>query len=321
MIAQSLALYSSNSSVVRISGGLGNQLSQLAFSIALANKIQAKTYLDMDSYSYGPRNSERLPLLHLLYPSSNGFVCSTPLIKRALIPIASDRIRRLFSQVQEQSLNSAKRYFFKDILRENGFPYDATLQFQNCAYYIGNFISCGYWKEYNSEILKEFNSILLEFSTSTISGSTFSGSKTLAIHARRGDYLSNPKARKFHGYCGDQYFLKAVHTAVEVQKDFDQIYISSDDIEYSRHLGKSLLEFKIPVQIDLETNPIKTLIALSSSTALIGSNSTYSWWAGNLGKDKDLYFPTKWFADPRYSFKPEEQYLKRPILINVPLET
>jgi hypothetical protein len=60
------------------------------------------------------------------------------------------------------------------------------------------------------------------------------------------------------------------------------------------------LDLSVPVQFaeSPENYPEEDLMLMSQSDALIMSNSSFSWWAAQLGnRSKIVVCPTKWFRD------------------------
>jgi hypothetical protein len=93
-------------------------------------------------------------------------------------------------------------------------------------------------------------------------------------------------------------------------KKYARVLVFSDDIVAAKQIF-SQLDISLPVQFvePLEDSPEETLILMSKSDALVISNSTFSWWAAQLGnKNKFVVRPSKWFRgmlDPEDLFPPE----------------
>lgn len=100
---------------------------------------------------------------------------------------------------------------------------------------------------------------------------------TLAVCLRRGDYHSNPHL----GILPKKYYsraLKKISKAVKI----DKISVFTDDFEGSfKFLKKKKIRFD---HIDNQTSALSALGTLSTATAVICANSTYSFWGAYFSK-------------------------------------
>lgn len=109
-----------------------------------------------------------------------------------------------------------------------------------------------------------------------------------AMHVRRGDYLAVPEYAARFGVCGERYFrdaLSRINPALPV-------LVASDDHQWVRATFADLSD---RVQIFEGSTQFDDLRMLSRSTELIMSNSTFSWWAGYLGRQARTICPEPWF--------------------------
>jgi len=116
----------------------------------------------------------------------------------------------------------------------------------------------------------------------------------LAIHVRRGDYL-HPQ-HSVHGALDGNYFLNAI-ASLEDQNPERQVVLFTDSPEILR-TEKWVKEIPFKnIIIDPGQNPFATLLEMAKFNSIICSNSTYSWWAAHIGKNKEIMFPDKWFRE------------------------
>jgi len=106
----------------------------------------------------------------------------------------------------------------------------------------------------------------------------------IGMHIRRGDYL---KYKNIHYVCDTNYFNRFF----EAFKD-NTIKVFTDSP------NQVLEEFPQEYHIIHSESDIKELNYMSYCDIIVGSNSTFSWWASLIGR-KTCYFPSKWFADGR----------------------
>jgi hypothetical protein len=114
---------------------------------------------------------------------------------------------------------------------------------------------------------------------------------SVSIHVRRTDYLSN-----FHIYekLTLIYYKKALDYLNSLNMKISKIYIFSDDIEWCK-VNFNFLENKIFVQDNID---IIDLFLMSRCENNIICNSTFSWWAAflNKNKSKKIICPKLWYV-------------------------
>lgn len=255
--------------IVRMVGGLGNQLFQYAFGryLSLVNNDE-ELYLDSTQ-----------PILQYL-PHAK-FILDKYQIKGNIIV---DKIFR------EGILNNLPfgRY------RED--PSDINLNAMSAK---GNIYLNGYWQsdmyfKHKWSIIK--NDIILK---EPITNDKFLNvqdnikqTNSLSIHVRRNDYLTKPAIEEFYQY-GVDYIEDAYKIVWE--KDNNVVpFIFSDDIQWCKenlkHLNKdtTFVDLGQPGWMDLEL--------MRNCKHFIIPNSTFAWWGAMLSENKDkiVIMPKRW---------------------------
>jgi hypothetical protein len=112
-------------------------------------------------------------------------------------------------------------------------------------------------------------------------GSTHADPHTVTINIRRGDYYSVPEFRNRYGFNIPDY-IRAALIRAEAHAPINEIRVVSDDIAWCRDsLGPILtahcraVEYAGPAD-----TPQKNFHALATTSRLIGTNSTFSYWGG-----------------------------------------
>jgi hypothetical protein len=131
---------------------------------------------------------------------------------------------------------------------------------------------------------------------------------TIAVHIRRGDYMN---LQESYGVLSSDYYNSAINFTLENSSiQYLRVLVFSDDIVLAKQLFSNV-EIPLPVQFSESPNdsPEETLFLMSQSDAIVISNSSFSWWAAQLGnKSKFVAYPSKWFRgmlDPEDLFPPE----------------
>jgi hypothetical protein len=120
-----------------------------------------------------------------------------------------------------------------------------------------------------------------------------SQSKSVSIHIRRTDYVSNPNTRRFHGICDMDYYYKAVKM-IAGKVHSSNFFLFSDDINWV----KENFRIKYPtIFVDHIGSDAEELLLMSLCKHNIIANSSFSWWGAWLNRNlsKIVIAPKKWF--------------------------
>lgn len=275
--------------IVKIIGGIGNQMFQYAFAKELEKREQSSVLLDLSSFSkYHLHNGYDLERAFGIVPKA----ATIKDIKRlATIPTnVFSRLRRKYFTKKTHFIDKYFGYYPEVFEKKGDFYYD------------------GYWQseKYFSSIKKEIPEIFSFKEISEKNKETIAKAKTptLSIHVRRGDYLLSENLN----ICGKNYYNSAILQALK-DTDAKTIFVFSDDLLWC----KENLDFKIDAQfIDYNTGyeSWQDMALMSLCNHNIISNSSFSWWAAylNTHKEKKIYAPSIWNmrqvknTDPYYSF-------------------
>jgi hypothetical protein len=153
----------------------------------------------------------------------------------------------------------------------------------------------GYW-----QTEKYFNSSLIRgmFGSKRISAMNwvkeiFNHLDSVAIHIRRGDYISESHTQKFHGNLSMEYYTKGID-CIRKRNPSAKFFIFSDDKQWCK---QNFLEH-IVVE---NTSDFDDLWLMSLCQHAIIANSAFSWWSAWLGDEKNdriVIAPQQWFKDP-----------------------
>lgn len=120
--------------------------------------------------------------------------------------------------------------------------------------------------------------------------------EVIALHVRRGDYLTDPN----FALLDISYYEKALEYFPEIE-----VMIFSDDINWCReNFTSSRFKFS------LSNNPFIDLCLMSLCDYHIISNSSFSWWGSWLAKSKKTIAPKKWFTGEYSSWNTKDLYRK-----------
>lgn len=281
---------------VSLNGGLGNQLFQYYAGLFVAKKSSQPLYLDMLKVEHG-RTSHTVAIdaltveATLLYSKHRYSISYLRQLLRDLID----------THVKSKSLNRASFSLGKQkskTFTSLSLGYDCNLDaiegplrlegyFQTWRYYSA--ITGDIFNHHNQLKLKEPSIQFLEKFES------IRANRTLALHVRRGDYTT---IKDSFGLLSVDYYKEGISNLKEKGFSWDQVWLFTDDvIGISLEFSDLIKADKIYVIQDGElTNPAEVMMLMSSASACVIANSTFSWWAATLGENKKaVVCPSKWF--------------------------
>ena len=167
--------------------------------------------------------------------------------------------------------------------------------YPNDCYLDGYWQSTKYFLKYEKAISEDFqfnNSIFDEYGDLI---DKIVKVNSVAIHLRRGDYVSDRQTNLVHGALDVEYYIDAVDFISDKQLN-PHYFVFSDDPEW---VQANLSTIK-PITYMGKLNPdVVDLYLMSVCKHQIVANSTFSWWAAWLNKnpDKIVVAPKKWFSN------------------------
>lgn len=123
----------------------------------------------------------------------------------------------------------------------------------------------------------------------------------LIVHIRRGDYRGDATI----GLLSAEYYRDAVELALE-SGEVGEVWVFSDEPETARHLVRGVVP-RVPTlfvdEVYESLTSLEVLRVMTLGHSFVLSNSSFSWWAATLSESDGMKFaPDPWFAkrrDPR----------------------
>lgn len=253
-----------------VAGGLGNQLFILAASWEQANRLSCPLYLNTSYLEVsGLRNLELNQIQHPgIDIGSNGPWTSKKFPGNHIFPVP-------------RNLSALKgRLFFE----KNQALFDARINSVKLGtQLIGYFQSAFYFPTIGPQLYSLIDTAQIT-PTEANYISELSEHKYITLHLRRGDYQA--ASHKGTVIASIEYARRAIFTLRNSGND-DPICVFSDSPEFIVDELKNLNENIFVVDNSKLTSGIGTIIAMSLGSALIMSNSSFSWWAGWLKEQRN----------------------------------
>jgi len=273
--------------IVKLIGGLGNQLFQYALGRHLAEKNHLELKLDIAGFREYKLHAYGLGHFNI----AENFA-------------TDEEIARF----QKYRRRPGKKWFLYNKLiadehkyvQEKQFHFDSRiLEIGGEAYLDGYWQTEKYFKDIEHIIRKEVivktplqgeNAEVAEEIVATTS---------VAMHIRRGDYVTNRETNEYHGTCGLDYYRKAIEI-ISKKVNNPHFFIFSDDHKWAK--DNIVLEYPATyVEHNNADKNYEDLRLMNLCKHQIIANSSFSWWGAwlNPNKEKIVIAPKRWFQTPK----------------------
>ena len=291
--------------IVRLNGGLGNQMFQYAAGRALADRLGTELLLDTRAFVHA---------LSLQAYTRRAYALA-PFTLRARVATATD-LKNWPVWVMELGIRlRLVRTLFRRWHFEPAITYDPsmlTLHEPICL--VGYWQSERYFIDIADKLRADFalaqpmsgdNAKLLDLARSAGS---------VGLHVRRGDFANLKYATQVHGLCSIDYYRRAIGI---VRKRCPECHflVFSDDPQWAR--AELPLDRSAVFVAGNEERPEQDMALMRACKHHITANSSFSWWASWLGNSPDqiVIAPTPWYASPKLDARdlavPRWHYISR----------
>ncbi len=283
--------------IVKLLGGLGNQMFQYASARGIACHKNTTLKLDISCFKDFDGAAKRK------YELS----CFNIVEEFA----APGEITRLKGRISgglcgklSKIANKLKPCSKRSYVKERHFHFDPGMfNIAEDAYLEGYWQSEKYFKHIEGVLRREFTIKYKTDGKNRDMAALISSVPSVSIHIRRGDYITDAKTNAVHGTCGLDYYHRAVDI---VAKNIGNphFFIFSDDPAWV----KDNFTLKHPVTYvtqNLGRKDYEDLRLMSCCCHQIIANSSFSWWGAwlNGNQDKMVIAPKKWFNNPGLNTK------------------
>lgn len=271
--------------VVRVCGGFGNQLFQYAFYLAVKDKFNETTKLDIhDMATYELHNGYELERIFNL----NENYCSAE--EKFAVQSTKNIFTKLVKEIKKYTPFIPRTYIKEK--KHLHFSYqEADLGNKDTTiYYRGSWQNPQYFNAIANEIREKLTFPEFTEHKSLALCQEISEHETVAVHIRRGDYL---KHKALGGICDLPYYQNAINK-IEGLVNKPLFVIFSDDISWCReNINVENVRF---VDWNTGEQSFQDMHLMSLCSHNIIANSSFSWWGAwlNANPDKIVISPNKW---------------------------
>jgi hypothetical protein len=264
--------------ISRITSGLGNQLFQYACGRAVSLRHGVPLKLDLGNFREFQNRRYSLDAFKIEATEA------TP-----------DEIRDLLkTDTFWHRLTTPRGH--RHVLRERGFAFDETvLRAGPDVYLSGYWQSPRYFADAGTQLRRELTWRLPPPAETLRVLEKMDAETAVAVHVRRGDYVSNPGYAKRFGALPPAYYARALGYLAERVQGLHAFVFSDEPAWVKVHFPKT-----VPL-IVVEGNPApEDLRLMAACRSHVVANSTFSWWGAWLAPfpDKTVLAPVRFFNDP-----------------------
>jgi len=274
--------------IIKLKGGLGNQMFQYALGRRLS--LESNDPLKLDLSWFFDKEVRRVELENFNVPAD----LKLPDNWYHLPPFSrNQKIRMIFSKM-DKMLPERFRFYFKEA--SNGLFDTRVLDLKGSKYLEGYWHSEKYFEPIKGQIRADFTlKKPFELQDQKLVEEMSSNPHSVSVHIRRGDYVSDYRIIGAHYICTPDYYTETMQLMKKKLGDGVVFYIFSDDPDWCRTEMQYPSDFRI---ISDGQRPINhELVMMSHCNNAIMSNSSFSWWGAWLieDPDKSVVYPAKWF--------------------------
>ncbi len=276
--------------ILRLRGGLGNQLFQYAAGKALAMHHQVELKFDTYTYTLHPYRKFQLDKFCI-----EEKVASQQEINAL---IGGNKILRYINKRYYTILNKNKVF-----LQPHYHFYNNFFQLPSQLYLSGYWQSEKYFLPIEKVIRESLEPRLPFTGKNKELAAAMDTENAISIHIRRGDYTSNARYADFFGVMDDTYYEQAI-AQIGKQVATPSFYIFSDDINWCKKRFASYPNVTF-VEHNTGDDAHYDMRLMSCCKHNIIANSTFSWWGAwlNQNPEKIVIAPKQWFKKDYFTAK------------------
>lgn len=268
--------------IVRIIGGLGNQM----FQYSLYRNLLEKGYnvkIDINDFKdYELHNGFEL---NKIFKLNMNFATLEEVNK------LKDNKSDFLNRARRKLLGYKKSYF----RQSNQMFIPSIFKIKGDLYLDGYWQSENYFDEIKGVIKDDFSFKNFTDEKNQELMKSMESNTTVSLHVRRGDYVNDPVANKVHGgIVTKEYYLNAIRK-IESKVGNEILYIIfSDDITWAKENITGVRAIYVDWNKGLNSYKDMQLMAMCKHNII--ANSSFSWWGAwlNSNEDKIVVAPDKW---------------------------
>ena len=279
--------------IIKLCGGLGNQMFQYAASRHLAELCH--TDIKFDTHWFDTYDGVKTHLKYRIDCFNVQAEVATDKEIKSLTGRDTPKVLKKWNNFFERK----KKWKNKKVYKEPHFHFDPNFfKLSRNVYLDGYFQSCKYFSDIEYIIHKEFTFRSDAAGKNKEWLDLIREKKSISLHVRRGDYAMVAEVQQKHGgICTPEYYKNCIETVIENVQN-PHFFVFSDDISWV----KEHIKIDAPatyISGNTEENDFEDMRLMSNCKHNIIANSTFSFWGAwlNNNPEKIVFAPKKWFND------------------------
>lgn len=279
--------------MIRLMGGLGNQMFQYAFGLSMAIENQIELVLD-DTLLY-ERSNDHLINTHrdfeLMIFKNLSFRWAKP--EEVFLYNGnpkSSKIKKLIRKIN--NFIDPKRL----IIQKNNEIDPYLSSFKNNSCYVGRWQSHIFFKNHEEQIRNSFELIKPSINGIDKIIEDVTCKESVCLHFRRGDLVTSPLYSKTIGVLDMEYYIKAV-SFIQQNVLKPVFFVFSDDINWCKQNLKFEVDLVFVDESFAGNRSEGHFYLMQHCKHFIISNSTFAWWTAFLSNNKlkKVVYPKNWY--------------------------
>lgn len=277
--------------IVKLVGGIGNQMFQYAAARRFSYINNTQLLLDLSWFNESGQVANRKYELGVF--NITGEIASSSDVTALKLKEPKSFWSRLSNLLIKGNIDNNPTHII-----EKNYSFDsAILSLHGNVYLDGYWQSGKYFIDIEQIIRREFSFKTGPPESNQRTLDKITSSESIALHIRRGDYVTLAETNAYHGVCPLEYYrLAANNIANQLNKPVFLVF--SDDIEWA----KENLDLQYETDFIDHNAPEQgcdDLRLMSLCKHHIIANSSFSWWGAWLNQNpvKIVIAPQKWFND------------------------
>ena len=283
--------------IVKLQGGLGNQMFQYAAALRLARKHGVELKLDLTFLL------DRTPSDRLVFREYDLSIFKVR--EKAATTAEVRRFRRLLEADGRSFMERVSDRFSKRVcFKEESLAFDSrVLGLPGDTYLEGYFQHERYFADIEPLVRERFRLTPEEAALPAATrglADEIRGANSICIHVRRGDYVALANVNRVHGVCSLDYFRRGL-AEVRARGGDGKAFVFSDDVEWCRKSFAGIAGVNVVGDEHAGPRGATHLWLMMLCNHFVISNSTFGWWAAWLAErpGKRVVRPALWFVAPK----------------------
>jgi len=273
--------------IVKVIGGLGNQMFQYAAGRSLADRLSVSLKLDISGFREYDLRHYSLWALNI----------SEELATDAEIAKATGRRLGRIRRGIHKFVPAVPAHSRRQIV-QSSFAFEPQVLSAPDGTYLDGYWQCEkYFADCEERLRVEFSLRAPSRGQDIEVAEQIRGQTSVSLHVRRGDYVSDVTTSKIHGVCDGAYYQRCIRFIAE-RVENPRFFVFSDEPDWAREN----LDIGYPATVVAHNNAshnFEDLRLMSLCDHHIIANSSFSWWGAWLDPEptKIVLMPKRWLAD------------------------